>query len=677
MAPRSSSSTNRPRAVIPPLRPNNNRSTGGQEVVDPTTRERFDALLPKYGFMWRSMANAKLSTKPAQRGSVTLTNKENTNPSRRNVATKKTSEMETKETNIGNKQEAAESDVVAEGPSLLGAILNKKAVSLSVPSQDHDLCGDDCNCADPILEIDDDDDENNSAFDASSVNYDVEDSDDESIQLVSARKTSRKKAFILESDDDDDDDDEDDVDMDKSLVASPQKIDSDGAKKSRESTTVIDELSDFNPSSEDESEDSSISSDRSTPVVTRRNTTRRTKAASSFSVSSDVISDSDEESALDDDDKSSSSEEEWDGDMSPDEKKKQPRAERINTVIILSDDEEYDSESESEVEDDEQSAFTISDDDDDCGSESDASDASSIVKSKTKKNPPPPIRTNNTKSPRIPRKKKAVLTTPKATKSTSSQSRVINFNKSRDKLTSETFAEFNQRAFANQLSSVKVEWSKKLNTTAGITRMRGKLGEQYSDSRVATIELATKVIENEEQLRSTLLHEMCHAAAWLVDGVHKPPHGKVFKNWASKSMRKIKDVEVTTTHDYQISYKFAWACTNAKCNVVIKRHSRSVDLNKHCCGKCKNKLIEIEVPQKGQDISNNAFTPKKQRKTSEYALFVKKHSANIREKLARERSCSAKEVSQADVMKECGAEWQRRKQGSTNPISEMINLTLG
>jgi len=627
------------------------------------------------------MANAKLSTKSTQRGSVAVMNKENTNPSRRNVATI-TSETETKEINIGNKQEAAESAVVAEGPSLLGAILNKKAVSLSVPSQEHDLCGDNCNCADPILEIDDDndddDDENNSAFDASSINYDVEDSDDESIQLVSARKTSRKKAFILESDDDDDDDEEDDVEMDKSLVVSPQKIDGDGAKKSRESTTVIDELSDFNSSSEDESEDSFISSDRSAPVVTRRNPTRRTKAALPFSVNSDVISDSDEESALDDDDKSSSSEEEWDGDMSPDEKKvKQPRAERINTVIILSDDEEYDSESESEVEDDEQSAFTISDDDDDCSSESDDSVASSFVKSKTKKNPPPPTHTN-TKSPRIPRKKKAVLTNPKATKSTSSQSRVVNFNKSRDKLTSETFTEFNQRAFANQLSSVKVEWSKKLNTTAGITRMRGKLGEQYSDSRVATIELATKVIENEEQLRSTLLHEMCHAAAWLVDGVHKPPHGKVFKNWASKSMRKIKDVEVTTTHDYQISYKFAWACTNAKCNVVIKRHSRSVDLNKHCCGKCKNKLIEIEVPQKGQDISNNAFTPKKQRKTSEYALFVKKHSASIREKLARERSCSAKEVSQADVMKECGAEWQRRKQGSsTNPISEMINLTLG
>jgi hypothetical protein len=86
--------------------------------------------------------------------------------------------------------------------------------------------------------------------------------------------------------------------------------------------------------------------------------------------------------------------------------------------------------------------------------------------------------------------------------------------------------------------------------------MKGRLGQP--ESRVATIELATKVIDNEERLRSTLLHEMCHAAAWLLDGQHKPPHGKCFKKWASISMKHITDVEVTTTHDYQIAYKYAW-----------------------------------------------------------------------------------------------------------------------
>jgi len=342
-----------------------------------------------------------------------------------------------------------------------------------------------------------------------------------------------------------------------------------------------------------------------------------------------------------------------------------PRNERVNTVIILSDDDEYDSESD--VEEDEQSAFTISDDDDsDCSSDSD----DSAVRKKAPSTPPPTRKNKTSKQKSLP-------------KEVTKDSQTKNFSKTRVDMTSQTFAEFNQLAFAGQLSSVKVEWSKKLNTTAGITRMKGKLGSQHANTRVATIELATKVIDNEEQLRSTLLHEMCHAAAWLVDGVHKPPHGKVFKQWASKSMRKIKDVKVTTTHDYDIKYKYQWACTNAKCNVIIKRHSRSVDPTKHCCGKCKNKLIEIEVPGKGEDVSNNAFTPKKQRPPTEFALFVKKHSASIREKLAKEMSCSSKEVRQADVMKECGKVWQQHKKqrSSNNDIdglgSELINLTLG
>ena len=637
-----SSSPNTYRGVIPPL-----RASRSSTSVDPT-RERFDALLPKYGFMWRSMANAKLSNKPISQAAVA--NKENSSPNKRNAAIKKSK----------NKKDEA----TAEVPSLLGAILNKKAVSLSVPSQDHELCGDDCNCADPILEIDDDDDEKDGVFDASSVNLDEaqsgQHSDDDSVQLVSTRKETRKQAFILESDDD-----EDDFEMNESSVSS-ERNDADVAPKRRK-LAAFDDLSDFNPSSGDESDESFISSERNTPIVTRRNPTRRTAAALTFPSQSDFISDSE-----DDDDKSTSSEEEWDEQVSLEEKdQKEPRTRRVNRVIILSDDEEYDSESDLEEED--QSAFTISDDDEDCIPDSDDSVAQSFVEDKTRKRSPP-IR-NATKSPRIPRKKKAA--TKQTPEAPSSKPRVVNFTKHRDNLTSEAFAEFNRLAFANQLSSVNVTWSKKLNTTAGVTRMRGKLGEKHSNSRVATIELATKVIENEEQLRSTLLHEMCHAAAWLVDGVVKPPHGKVFKQWASKSMKKINDVVVTTTHDYQITYKFAWACTNKKCNVVIKRHSRSVDINKHCCGKCKSKLIEIEVPKKGEDISNNAFTPKKQRKTSEYALFVKKHSGSIRDKLAKERLCSPKEVSQADVMKECGAEWQRRKHdSSTNPISEMVNLTL-
>jgi hypothetical protein len=76
--------------------------------------------------------------------------------------------------------------------------------------------------------------------------------------------------------------------------------------------------------------------------------------------------------------------------------------------------------------------------------------------------------------------------------------------------------------------------------------------------RFASIELSTKVLDDPERLGSTLLHEMVHAAAWIIDGVSKPPHGACFKKWANVSMKRIPGTVVTTTHDYEIQYKYAW-----------------------------------------------------------------------------------------------------------------------
>lgn len=49
--------------------------------------------------------------------------------------------------------------------------------------------------------------------------------------------------------------------------------------------------------------------------------------------------------------------------------------------------------------------------------------------------------------------------------------------------------------------------------------------------RISRIELSVKVVDSAEKLAATLLHEMCHAAAWVIDGVSKPPHGAVFWKW--------------------------------------------------------------------------------------------------------------------------------------------------
>ena len=207
---------------------------------------------------------------------------------------------------------------------------------------------------------------------------------------------------------------------------------------------------------------------------------------------------------------------------------------------------------------------------------------------------------------------------------------------------------------------VILRWSNKLRTTAGLTRLNRISQVHHSKQQpsfcgTAVIELSTKVIDDENRLRSTLLHELCHAAAWVVDGTMKPAHGSCFKKWATKAMQAVSDVTVTTTHDYEIDYKYAWSCTNPSCMVVVKRHSRSVDVEKQVCGRCRGHLQEIQVPGKG---SMGDYTPRKKAPPSAYNLFVKEQSQQVRQRL---QAISNANVTQTEVMKECALLWNSQK----------------
>eukprot|EP00978_Attheya_sp_CCMP212_P016613 scaffold43696_cov48-Attheya_sp.AAC.2 len=301
--------------------------------------------------------------------------------------------------------------------------------------------------------------------------------------------------------------------------------------------------------------------------------------------------------------------------------------------------------------------YIESDDDDDDDDKFDIRRKKETDKNRRKAQPPP----------RRKRTEKEHKTTSKISKAA--------FARERDSLTKEIFSEFNRSAFDRSLSAVEVTWSKRLTTTAGITRLK-RLTISGTQQRVATIELSTKIIDDSERLRATLLHEMCHAAAWLVDGIHKPPHGQCFKKWAN-----IKDVTVSTTHDYQITYKYAWACATPNCGVVIKRHSRSLDINRKCCGRCQGKLVEIEVPGSSADNkSKNSWdhTPKKKRAPSGFSLFIKEHSKSVRQRLEEEQARSGgTKVTQPEVMKECGRLWREQQQNPSKDASSALEKDSG
>jgi len=86
---------------------------------------------------------------------------------------------------------------------------------------------------------------------------------------------------------------------------------------------------------------------------------------------------------------------------------------------------------------------------------------------------------------------------------------------------------------------VAIIWSKKLNSTAGRANWRREsTTKKYADGRIdktykhhANIELAEKVIDDEDRLLNVLAHEFCHLANFMVSGVKDNPHGREFKEW--------------------------------------------------------------------------------------------------------------------------------------------------
>jgi hypothetical protein len=96
------------------------------------------------------------------------------------------------------------------------------------------------------------------------------------------------------------------------------------------------------------------------------------------------------------------------------------------------------------------------------------------------------------------------------------------------------------------------------------------------------------VVDNDERLRLTLAHEMCHVAAWLVDGVNAPAHGPHFWKWASQVERTIPSIRVTKCHSYEINVPYKFTCTNGGCGHIYSRHSKKgIDPNRWVAGRVR------------------------------------------------------------------------------------------
>ncbi|KAI6908602.1 hypothetical protein KC318_g5061 [Hortaea werneckii] len=185
---------------------------------------------------------------------------------------------------------------------------------------------------------------------------------------------------------------------------------------------------------------------------------------------------------------------------------------------------------------------------------------------------------------------------------------------------------------AQDTGGVRFIWSKTLNSTAGRANWKRETirtkqldgTTSISHRHHASIELAEKVIDDEERLLNVIAHEFCHLCNFMISGIKDQPHGKQFKEWGRKCTAAFahRGVEVTTKHSYQIEYKYIWQCSNEECGAKFQRHSKSIDPKRHRCGSCRSSLAQIKpVPRQGGAGGGGA---------TGYAAYVKQHFAAVK-----------------------------------------------
>lgn len=227
--------------------------------------------------------------------------------------------------------------------------------------------------------------------------------------------------------------------------------------------------------------------------------------------------------------------------------------------------------------------------------------------------------------------------------------------------------ELDNRITHNELSKlsaatggVRINWTNKLHTTAGranwkreTIKQKTKDGETMSSRHrhYASIELSTKVIDDEHRLLNVIAHEFCHLANFMISGITTNPHGKEFKGWAAKVTTVFgdRDIDVTTKHSYDIDFKYVWECT--MCGLEFKRHSKSIDPERHRCGACKSELKQTKpVPRTTKG------------KESEYQRFMKEQMRLIKEKNPGSP--------QKDIMRIVASRWSQRQKTTPTESEE-------
>nr|SVE82430.1 EOG090X0464 [Daphnia magna] len=209
---------------------------------------------------------------------------------------------------------------------------------------------------------------------------------------------------------------------------------------------------------------------------------------------------------------------------------------------------------------------------------------------------------------------------------------IKNFRKNRDELTNRLFKMFNEGIFHRHFQTeFSITWNSRLTRTAGYCRHFTKRENgSAATSFESRIELSVKVVDTPCRLRDTLVHELCHAATWMIDNC-RGGHGPVWRKWANRALKIFPELPpITRCHNYEISFKFYYNCV--RCKYSVGRHSKSIDTTTHVCPMCRGQLQLSQEPSSSEAAKEEGAMakPKTPRTPNAFALFVKENYGVIK-----------------------------------------------
>ncbi|XP_048358199.1 germ cell nuclear acidic protein [Sphaerodactylus townsendi] len=199
--------------------------------------------------------------------------------------------------------------------------------------------------------------------------------------------------------------------------------------------------------------------------------------------------------------------------------------------------------------------------------------------------------------------------------------RAKEFQTKKEEMAQRLYAFYNRTVFEQKLpEKMEINWNKKMRKTAGCC-LTGELKEPNLGQRYARIMLSEKVCDSADRLRDTMIHELCHAAAWLIHGV-QDGHGRIWSLYAKKSSFIHPELPVVSRcHNYEIKYKFTYECS--QCQNTIGRHSKSLDTQRFVCALCKGQLVLQQARRKDGTPAQAPLTP--------FAKYVKENYADAKQ----------------------------------------------